>query len=316
MKNGSAVLIAVLAVGCVGLGCLLWQQRMEVNQLRATAAANATAAHAEMAKLQQAKRAAEIAQEAAERRAKAIERAASTSANASSATPSAATAARPQDTVSRIVEYLKDHPEDEALFARVARHNVDRRFPGLETLNLPREQLLKLKDLLANRDMDQLDAQVAAAAQGLDRGTPAWRDAIMKASAETNAGVQEILGPNANGVLAQLQVRLTFQNQVQYNLGPDFADAGAPISPEQSAALVNALADANYTGKDMSQRPADYNDTNPATGLTPHDLRILEGAAKILQPAQVEILKSNLIDVHKIQAIAGQGNSIVPVNLR
>ncbi len=189
------------------------------------------------------------------------------------------------------------------------RRNVERMYGDtLATLNLPADQLAKLKGLLAEKQMSSIDAIQAAEAAGIERGTPEWQDAIKQAAQDTEQQISAIMGPNADNTLAQLQMKVSFQNQVQNNYAADFANAGAPLSPDQSHALVQALSDANYAGKDTTNRPANYNEVDPTTGLTPHDSRIVEAAAQSLSPAQIQVLKTDQMENAQLSALMRQYN--------
>ncbi len=226
----------------------------------------------------------------------------------------AAAAPRPQSeapknapNIIHIGDIIRDHPEYIALYAKQTRQSINRMYGnGLSALNLPPDQISRLKDLLAERQMNNIDAIAAANAAGLEQGSPAWQDAMKQAAQDTQQQLNAILGSDAEATLARLQARANFQTQVDTNYTHEFVDAGAPMSPEQSNALVQAMADANYAGKDLSTRPAGYNDVDPTTGLTPHNIRILDTAAQVLNPAQIEILKSDLADANKMTAIMSQ----------
>ncbi len=71
---------------------------------------------------------------------------------------------------------------------------------------------------------------------------------------------------------------------------------------------MSALSDANYSGRDLSTRPANYNDVDPTTGLSLHDNRIIDAAAKALTPAQVELLKNEQRDGEKMNAMMREYN--------
>ncbi len=59
-------------------------------------------------------------------------------------------------------------------------------------------------------------------------------------------------------------------------------------------------------GKDTSTRPANYNDVDPSTGLTPHNSRILAEAAAVLSPAQIQVLKTDQIEGAQQAAVMRQ----------
>ena len=90
---------------------------------------------------------------------------------------------------------MKDHPEYAPIFNRQTRRNVLRNFgPGIAALNLPPEQAAKLKDLLVERELSANDAQQAAEAAGLARGSPGYRDAVRQAQAGVDQEVTALHG--------------------------------------------------------------------------------------------------------------------------
>lgn len=214
------------------------------------------------------------------------------------------------DAVTKIVhisDIVKDHPEYAALYEKQLRRNIDRMYGnGLNSLDLTPDQLSQLKNLLVERQMGNTDAQQAAEAAGLVQGSPAWQTAMTQASQDVSGQIQALLGANADATLAQLQARMNIQNQVQNNYAPDFSDAGQPLTPEQASGLIQAMADANYSGKDTSTRPANYNVADPTTGLSLHDDRIISGATQVLSPAQLQLLTTDQIENEQISAIMKQ----------
>jgi hypothetical protein len=203
-----------------------------------------------------------------------------------------------------ISDIIKEHPEFAGYWAAQQRRNVFQQFgPALAKLNLPPEQLAKLRDLLLEREMSSTDAAQAAEAAGLKQGSPGWRDAMTQATAAAEQDITNLMGTNGTSFVQRLQAQVNFQNQVENTYAPDFADQGAALSSEQAAALAQAMSDANYAGKSTADRPANYNQVDPTTGLTPHESRVLQNAATSLTPAQVEIYKADLLQSHQQAAI-------------
>ena len=206
---------------------------------------------------------------------------------------------------------IKEHPEYAALYAKQIRRDVLGRYgDSLSSLNLASEQLAKLKDLLVERQMSTLDAQSEATAAGFVFGSPGWLKAFNQASSEMQQDMEQkltaILGNNPDGMLQQLEFRANFQDLIKQRYAVDFEDAGAALSADQSRGLAQALNDANYTGKDPSTIPPGYEEPDPATGLTPKDRKILDEAAAVLTPAQLQVLKSDRINDAKQQSILAQ----------
>jgi hypothetical protein len=304
MQRALPWLTAVFFISTVVLGYMVVREKMMITQVSLDWGTADKDSQKRIADLQHRLAAAKEAEVLAAKQAAQAARAASASSGSGGGSSNGG--AR----IVHIGDILKDHPEYSALYAKQIRRNVDRMYGnGLSTLNLPPEQLAQLKDLLVEREMSNIDAQGAAQAEGLVRGSPEWQDAMKQASQDTEAQITAILGSNADSTLIQLQTRAGFQTQVDFNLASDYADAGAPLTPDQSNGLVQAMADANYAGKDTSTRPANYNVVDPATGLSPHDDRIINGAAQVLNPTQLQVLKTDQIQGEQQRAIMQEYNA-------
>jgi hypothetical protein len=96
---------------------------------------------------------------------------------------------------------------------------------------------------------------------------------------------------------------------------PDFADAGMPLTPDQTNGLIQAMADANYAGKDISTRPPNYNVPDPTTDLSIHDDRIINNATPVLSPPQLQLLTTDQAENEQIAAImkaySGGGKPVI-----
>jgi hypothetical protein len=316
MNRALSWLAAILFLGCLSLGYLAARQKTEITQAKAeTTQVNL---HWDAAKKEEQKQILDLQQQlAAAKEAQILlqkqggQQAQELSASAQSKSDDASTdgSTKAGGTIIHISDILKDHPEYAALYAKQMRRNVDLKYgSSLNTLNLAPDQLSKLKDLLTERAMSNIDAQQLATAAGLERGSPDWQAAMKAAAQDTEQQITAILGSNADATLTQLQVRTTIQNQVNTTYMADFTDAGMPLSPAQSSGLIQAMADANYAGKDLSTRPPGYNTPDPTTGLTPHDNRIINAAAQVLNPAQIQVLTTDQVEFHKIAAVMKQYN--------
>jgi RNA polymerase sigma factor (sigma-70 family) len=221
----------------------------------------------------------------------------------------------------QISDIIKDHPEFAKLYREATRRQLTRIYgDGLNSLNLPPRQLDRLKGLLTERQMNIVDAEQAANLAGLSNASPEWQRAVNQASLIDDQEIKEILGPNADATLADMmsnvgkaRVLPSVQSQV-YQIASDFVDGGVPLTTDQSAGLAQALLNnAYWPGRDLSDRPVDYNDTDPTTGLSPHDVSILTSAAQVLTPDQLSDLRSYEIQTEQILAIQHQyGIPIAP----
>ena len=295
-----------LLLGCAALGYAVLHQTGEITQLNIAWKADKTDSQTQVRKLEQAAATAKTALAAAQTQ---------LAKNAASAASGANANAGSGRRVIHISDILKEHPEYTSFYEKQMRRNVERMYgDGLSTLNLPVDKLAQLKDLLTERQMSSLDAMQAAEAAGLQQGSPEWQAAMKQAADEAQQQIAAILGPNADNTLAQLAMRARIQTAVQNNYAPDFSYAGLGLNPAQSNGLVQAMADANYAGKDTSTRPADYNVVNSDTGLSPHDQRIINSAAQVLTPAQVQLLKADQAENEKVGAIMRQYSAGGPVS--
>jgi len=287
-------LTAVLAIGCLILGYMAIQERMDGRIA-------AKEAQKQVEGLQQQLTAAKAAQALAAKKALQTARSSTVSPESPGGNPNGGRK------IIQVSDIIKDHPEFAALYAKQVRRNLDRLYGGgLNTLNLPPDQLSRLKDLLAERQMSVVDAAQATAAAGLKPGSPEWLDAMKQASTTNESQITGILGDNADMTLAQLQARGAMQNQVS-NLSSEFTDAGVALTPDQSSGLVKAMLDAFYwAGKDMSDRPANYNEADPTTGLSIHDDRILNNASQVLSAAQLQVLKANQLESEQLSTLMRQ----------
>jgi hypothetical protein len=293
MKRASPTLAIVFFLGCLALAVLAFRQRSEIVRADSVGAA----AHSQIDDLQHQVLSLKAARDQSDKQIAQLT-AASASQKAQSGGDSGGTR------IVHISDILKEHPEYTAIYMKQFRRNVDRMYgSGLSNLNLPPDQLSQLKNLLAERQMSNTDAEQAAQAAGLVPGTPAWQAAMSQASQDVQHQISSILGPNSDSILAQLQARSNIQSQVQYNYAPDFEDAGIPLTPEQTNGLIQAMADANYAGKDTSTRPPDYNVPDPTSGLSPHDDRIINNATPVLSAAQIQLLTTDQAENEQIAAV-------------
>jgi len=221
---------------------------------------------------------------------------------------------RPARGPAQMSDIFKDHPEFVKLYNEFTRRQLGTIYGGgLNSLNLSPQQLNRLKDLLTERQMSVVDAAQAAASEGLRAGSAEWQQAINQASLTDDQEIKDILGPNADATLDDLKSnagRAQAQPVMEYqvnNLAPQFADAGIPLTTDQSAGLTQALLNAYYwQGRDLSDRPVDYNEVDPSTGLTPHETRNLNNAAQVLTADQLNLLQNYYIQMEQVQAMERQ----------
>ena len=308
MNRAISWLAAIFFLGCLSLGFFAARQKADIALFNLRWDAAKKDEQKQINDLQHQLAAAKAAQVLAEKQMQAAKQAqiASSKSDDDASTDGGMKAG---GRIIHISDILKDHPEFAALYAKQMRQGVDLTYGNFSTLNLAPNQLSKLKDLLTHRAMSGLDAYQLATAAGLVQGSPEWQAAMNSAAQDTEQQITGILGSDADAILRQLQVRTAIQNHVNTTYAADFTDAGVALSPEQASGLVQSIADANYAGKDPSTRPAGYNTPDPTTGLTPHDIRVINSATQVLNPAQTQVLTTDLIEAHKTAAIMKQYNS-------
>jgi hypothetical protein len=221
-----------------------------------------------------------------------------------------------------VSDIIKDHPEYAALYAKDMRRNVIRQYgEALNTIGLTPEQIAKMKDLLVERTMTSMDAEQAAEAAGLDRGSQAWKDAMRQASQGVEQEIAATLGSDSASLMNRLQTSMSAHNGVQYNTAPDMTDAGVPLTPVQAEAVAQAAMDASWTNPNGgTQHPPNYNTPDPTTGRTPKEDRIATQASQVLSPAQLQVLMQDQLEADQRTAImkqympanSGVGYQIVP----
>jgi hypothetical protein len=288
-------LAAISFLGLLALGYLAFRQRAEIVHIDLDLGTADHASHQRIADLQQQLAAAKEAETQAEK--------AVAQATAASARPSAGNGDGNVRTI-RLSEIAKDHPEYAALIARETRRNILREYgDALADLNLPPEQVAKMKDLLVERELSINDAQQAAEAAGLQRGTAAWRAAMQQVTDSVAQEMTAVLGTDSRPIVDKLQNESGNLSQIQYTYAPDFADAGLPLNPDQSRALAEAMAAARNPGGATPAQMRSFNQADPDTGLSPYDNQLLSAAAQILSPAQLQVLKTEQLQNNQQSAI-------------
>ncbi len=300
MARLSSWLAAVFFIAYLVLGYFYLKQRAEMALVRAEAS-EATAreqqSRRQVTEFQQKLAAANDAAKKAEEELSAQDRAATTR-TAAPATANVARAARMLD--------LQRDPAYQALEKKQLRRFMLRQYgDALASLNLPPDQLAQLKDLMASRVFSGGDPRLA----GLEQGSPAYMQAMRAASQAVNQQIDALIGPEGQRKLQDAQMLTTAQNQVNTNYAPDFAEGGVPLTPEQTTGLAQLLNPRNLVGRGPAA-----NQPDPETWLTPRDQKLLEQAAQVLSPAQLEILKGDRAEQNQRQALmrqyTGGGNTV------
>jgi hypothetical protein len=161
---------------------------------------------------------------------------------------------------------------------------------GLAKLNLPREQRIKLEDLLLAREQASADAAAAAANFGISDSREAAA-ASFAAQNEVSKEIQDLIGASGVAVLDQASSLYAQKTILETGVGVDLQADGIPLTSEQENDLAlliynTSRSDTNPNYQSLAAQPID-----PQTGLSAIDLSILDQASQFLSPSQIAILR-------------------------
>lgn len=249
MSSPKNLLIVLLATTTLGGAWLAWRQRGELAELRATAVSTNERAELQkrlwdLEKLNRELRdqlAAErrpdgdpIADTAGERPARGG-RGGERSGRGGPREPNAQLAA---------LRELMVKPEIQAMVNLQQQSLLDSRYaPLFRSLNLPPEQIDRLKTLLADRANTLVDVLVAARDQGIDpRQNPeTLRKLVADAQNEINTSIKGLIGEAGFSQLSNYEQTLP-QRSVVNQLEQRLSYTNTPLTPAQSEQLVQILA--------------------------------------------------------------------------
>jgi len=202
-------------------------------------------------------------------------------------------------------------PAFQALLIKEQQRNTRKEYDGvLNSAGLPAAKLAQVKKLLLDQAATEQDAIQAAAKVGIDPNSPAMTEALSLSVAEIGDEINGILGEASYDQLTKAMRIGDTTQQLAKNVGLDMADAGAPLSPEQTSALAQIEAD-YATGPQMTNgdsRSAQIaammkEPPDPQTGLRPMDQAQLDRATQVLSPQQLQILQQNMVDQNRISVL-------------
>jgi RNA polymerase sigma factor (sigma-70 family) len=158
-------------------------------------------------------------------------------------------------------------------------------------MNLPPDELARLKDLLLERTQARLDAADA----GLAAGLTGAELATAERQAE-NSVTDEIKGFVGDAGYAQLAASLRasqFAPLIANTVAVDLSAAGVPLLPEQVSFLAQ-----NFAAHDTAYGPgAAAQVPDPQTGLTPFYQSLLDRVSPSLTAAQIPVMKDYFIEL-------------------
>lgn len=163
---------------------------------------------------------------------------------------------------------------------------------GFEPLQLPPDKLARAKEIIlarshaaqnarqSVRSMDELFAAAAAMDRAMDEQMTA------------------LLGPHDNEILRAGKR----EDSLDWTIGTDMWDGGAPLQPGQLPALAQAYEQVKFEPPSPWASPNEAQTPDPQTGLSRQDTTLLAATARSLSPSQQEILRKSLIEENQYNA--------------
>jgi hypothetical protein len=142
------------------------------------------------------------------------------------------------------VRELMNKPEVQAMLNVQYKGAIEARYAALfKNLNLPPEQVDRLKNLLAERITTMQDVTIAAREQGINpRENPeAFRKVIADAQNQINNGIKAVIGEQGFAQLSNYEQTIPQRNVVN-ELQQRLSYTNTPLTPAQAEQMVQILA--------------------------------------------------------------------------
>ncbi|HZZ57853.1 MAG TPA: hypothetical protein VFE31_08475 [Opitutaceae bacterium] len=178
---------------------------------------------------------------------------------------------------------MRKDPKYAALWRQIQARSIQRQYGGaIAAMKLTPDQERQLRALLMERDETAADARTAAAESGLSKeASKACGDAIN----EVNAQIRGLIGDDQFAGLEGASRLENFALSLNFTVVPDLELAGTPLDSNQIYALAKIYSDSITVGNGPSAS---------AGGLDARDQAIVDQAAGILSPPQIEALKQSM----------------------
>jgi hypothetical protein len=177
--------------------------------------------------------------------------------------------------------------------------------PILRTLGLAPGRLLRLKELLVERQQSAEDVEEFAKDQRLGPAGAAL--ALAEAEAPADQEIAELAG-GQNAVKVQQMLAVSPQlAEIHNGVGADLAFIGLPLEGDQALGLARIFQEVYAkppAAGDLPNRRTDGFD--PISGLAAADREALALAAPLLSPDQSRVLQSHLAAATVRYSLAGQ----------
>jgi hypothetical protein len=143
-----------------------------------------------------------------------------------------------------LTPYLEKQPGFAQLRQLQGMRQIYRQYGDLKSLNLPPEQLDKLRQLLLEKNQAPQDAREAALQAGIAPNSPAMMKATSDAMQAVDTDIKALVSPDQYAALHNLQTQAGFRSNIEYQIAPDLNAAGLPLTPAQMCALAQVQQDA------------------------------------------------------------------------
>lgn len=170
--------------------------------------------------------------------------------------------------------------------ARDRRNALNGYVAGFERLKLSPATLAAAKQIILDR------VRTIEAARKNTRSTDEILAIAERAGQAEREQLELLLGRDAADSL-EASVR---ESQIDWEIGTDMWDGGAPLTPEQVQGLALAQQRAGFERVNWSATPKPAQVPDPQTGLSAQDNAFLAASASLLSPAQQDILRRSLVE--------------------
>lgn len=157
----------------------------------------------------------------------------------------------------------------------------------LERIEIDGSSLARLKDLLVERDLAQIDAKESARALGLANARIA--EAVNKAASAVDDEIREALGDENYEKYAGLAKESSYRGMFKRDFEGYLADAGAKLTTEQGDILARVFTDIVY--REKAGRELSSSTIASDSMLRPNEAEFLRRIAGIVSRNQLELIE-------------------------
>jgi hypothetical protein len=157
----------------------------------------------------------------------------------------------------------------------------------LERIEIDRARLARLKDLLVERELSQVDAKESAKALGLPNAKIA--EAANKAAFAVDEEIRASLGDEDYEKYAALAKESSYRGMIKRDFEGYLADAGAALTTEQGDILARVFTDVVYrekTGRELSA-----SSISGDSMLRANEIEFLRRIAGIVSSNQLDLIE-------------------------